>query len=406
MVIRALSFAVSLAIGAHAAATPLGIEKVQLDSIDPAILQQVEALTKQAVETSKTVRPEDVKWLEELAEKNRVIERDALAGTEPAQAPDSEKKHPLGEGNRTLIFVSWSMGATAIKDIMAEYDGRPATGIVFRGIPEGMKMIDAVTKMHMLTQETQSQVSVLLDPLAFQRHGIEFVPAIVLENEEDKSLAKASGTSSARLVDQAVTDGKPAGTDLGVQGPTSEIIEPDLLQVAKARIEALDTEAMKKRAIERFWHNHPGTPLPPALEPAIRYVDPSVIIPQDILDHSGNVVQKAGRINPLEMMPFNQKLVVIDPTQPWQVALAKREYQSHGASQVVTVMATQIPAASGWDLFEATENAIDAPLYLLKPDMAQRFQILKVPSVVTAEGLSFKVQEFTKDEVEGDQNES
>lgn len=402
MVIRALSLAISLAISTSAFAGELGIEKLQLESIDPAIIEQVTSLSDQARKTASSVTPEDARWIEELSERARAIEHDSLSAS--TQPDDQEKKHPLGEGQRTLIFVSWSMGAAAIKDIMAEYDGRPATGIVFRGIPEGMAMIDAVSKMHMLTQDTQSQVSVLLDPLAFRRHSVDAVPTIVLENEADKSLAKATGTSSVRIVDQAVSDGKPAGTDLGVHGPTSEIIEPDLMEVARERIEALDTEAMKKRAIERFWVNHTGTPLPAAIKPAIRYVDPSVIISQDILDVEGNVVQKAGRINPLEMMPFNQKLVVIDPTQQWQVALAKREYQSHGAALTVTVMATEIPPSSGWDLFEATEDAIDAPLYLLKPDMAQRFQILRAPSVVTAEGLSFKVQEFTKSEFEGEQN--
>lgn len=139
----------------------------------------------------------------------------------------------------------------------------------------------------------------LLDPLAFQRHGIETVPAIVLEGESDELLVKASGISSTRLVDQALSESGEKGRDLGVYGPTSEIIEPDFMQVAKARIEALDMEAMKKRAVDRFWHTHTGTPLPPVTTPATRFVDPSVIIPADLKDANGNVVQKAGRINPL-----------------------------------------------------------------------------------------------------------
>lgn len=404
MVIKKLAICIALAVSVPAVGNPLGINKTDPSAIDPAILEQVQALSDQAKSAASRVSPSDVKWIEELAAKNPHTEPE-LSDPELSDGEESDKKHPLGEGLRTLIFVSWSMGATAIKDIMESYDERPGTGIVFRGIPDGMKMIDAVTKMHMLTQDTQSQVSVLLDPLAFRRHGIDTVPAIVLEGADDKLLAKASGTSSTRIVDSAVEAGKPAGTDLGAHGPTSEILEPDLMEVAKARIEALDTEAMKKRAIDRFWHNETGSPLPPVSVPAIRYVDASVIIPEDILDNHGNIVQKAGRINPLEMMPFNQKLVVIDPTQDWQVELAKREYASHGASLTVTVMATQIPVTSGWDLFEATQDSIDAPLYLLKPDMAQRFQILRAPSVVTAEGLEFKVQEFTKAEIEGTQDE-
>lgn len=66
-------------------------------------------------------------------------------------------------------------------------------------------------------------------------------------------------------------------------------------------------------------------------------------------------------------------------------------------------MATQIPPSSGWDLFQSVEEAIDGPLYLLPGDMAQRFQILRAPSVVTAEKLMFVVREYARDEVEGNQ---
>jgi len=401
MVIRPLVMGIALALSLPALGDPLGIPKTDIKSLDPAVLEQAKSLAAEARTAAKSVSKEDTKWIEELAARTQAQQE---VDTPPA-AGEREKKHPLGDGVRTLIFVSWSMGATAIKDILAAYDERPGTGVVFQGIPDGMKMIDAVSKMHLLTQETQSQVSVLLDPLAFRRHGIDTVPAIVLEAEDDSAIVKARGTSSARVVDQAVEEGKLAGTDLGLQGPTSEIIEPDLMEVAKSRMEAMDAEAMKKRAIERFWQNQPGTPLPPVIEPAIRWVDPTVIIQQDILDRDGNVVQKAGRVNPLEIMPFNQKLVVIDPTQKWQVELAKREYAEHGHAMTVTVMATEIPPSSGWDLFEATQNAMDAPLYLLKPDMAERFQILRAPSVVTAEGLQFKVREFAKEEVKGAKDE-
>ncbi|MCY1313105.1 hypothetical protein D9M70_636010 [compost metagenome] len=96
------------------------------------------------------------------------------------------------------------------------------------------------------------------------------------------------------------------------------------------------------------------------------------------------------------MRAFDQKLVVIDPTKPWQVAMAKREKESAPSGITVTVMATQIPAASGWELFNATQDAINAPLYLLQPDLASRFGIERVPSVVTADATHFIVTEQTE----------
>ena len=387
----ALSYTVAIA------GDDLGIRKYNLNEFDPALLDQVREISQNAKAAREQVSGRnDMNWVSEMAAKviDQGINEESQQNDRSADGKDREKKHPLGDGNRTLIFVSWSMGATALKDILLSFDGLPGVGIVFRGIPEGMSMGDAVTKMHLLTQETQSTVSVLLDPLAFQRHSVSSVPTVALEATDDALIAKAAGSSSVSYIEGAVKEGKRG--DLGTIGPTQEIIEPDLMEVAKQRIAELDTVAMKKRAIARFWDNHKGHPLPPVTESATRLVDASVIVPDDILDSQGRVVQKAGRINPLDMMPFDQKLVVIDPTQAWQVALAKREYADNGANLTVTVMATQIPSASGWELFNRVQDSLDAPLYLLPPDMAERFQILRAPSVVTADDKNFVVHEIAQ----------
>ena len=172
------------------------------------------------------------------------------------------------------------------------------------------------------------------------------------------------------------------------------------MAVAQQRKEELDYDAMKKRAISRFWDVHTGHFLPATTEPARRRVDASVLIPQDILDSEGKVVTPAGRINPLAMRRFDQKLVVIDPTKPWQVELAKREKASAPLGVTVSIMATQIPSTSGWELFNATQDSMDAPLFLLQPDLAARFGIERVPSVVTADDSNFIVTELTEASVQ------
>ena len=399
MVRNQLAICIGLAFGCAMAIAgdDLGIRKYDIHEFNPVLIEQVKEISR----NSKAAREEvsgiaDMSWVSEMAENAiaRANGEEIQGGAFPlgsADDPEREKKHPLGEGNRTLIFVSWSLGTTAIKDILISFDGMPGIGIVFRGIPNGMSMGDAVSKMHLLTQETHSTVTVLLDPLAFQRHSVSAVPTVVIESPNDVLVAKAVGSSSVTYIEAAVKDGKRG--DLGTIGSTQEIIEPDLMDVAKQRIAELDTDAMKERAISRFWDNHKGHPLPPVTKSATRFVDASVIVPDDILDNMGRIVQKAGRINPLNMMPFDQKLVVIDPTQSWQVALAKREYAAHGANLTVTVMATQIPTDSGWDLFNSVQDRLDAPLYLLPPDMAERFQILRAPSVVTADTKNFMVRE-------------
>lgn len=407
MVIRLLTLAVALAAGSTTLADErLGIGKVTLDQLPAEVIEQARQTAEAARKTASAgTNQEALAWIEQMAD---AAVAEALPPPHPpAQVAIEEdggipqersKRHPLGDNQRTLIFVSWSMGATALKEILSAYDGLPAVGMVFRGIPDGVSMADAMLKLQQLSQETQSSVSVLLDPTAFQRHGITAVPAIAIENADEKLVLKATGISSVRYIEEAAGEGKHG--DLGTLGTTSEIIERDLIEVAKERIAALDTEAIKRRAIERFWVNHKGHPLPPVTEPATRTVDPTVIIPEDILDAKGNVIQPAGRVNPLDLMPFSQKLVIIDPTQPWQVELARREYADHGIGLTVTVIATQIPPASGWELFNTVQEAFGGPLYLLQPDLAARFQVRRVPSLVTADAKHFIVREIARSEVE------
>lgn len=408
MVKTALASALALALALPAMAQQeLGIKKLDIDSIAPEVLEQAKQISEQGrAATDALQQTEDMTWVKSLAENivvqeaQRRMEADQPKADQVGEAQQTkpEKKHPLGDGHRTLIFVSFSMGDQAIMDLMSLYDGQAATGIVFRGIPNGVSMADAVTRMHRMTQETQSTVSVLLDPLAFQRHGISLVPAVAIETPEDKLVAKVTGISSVEYLQDAIAEGKKG--DLGIIGQPVDISEPDLMAVAQQRLEELDYDAMKKRAISRFWDVHTGHYLPAASEPARRRVDASVLIPQDILDSEGKVVTPAGRINPLALRRFDQKLVVIDPTKAWQVDLAKREKASAPLGVTVSIMATQIPSTSGWELFNATQDSMDAPLLLLQPDMASRFGIERVPSVVTADDTHFIVTEHTEASVQ------
>ncbi|TBW36205.1 conjugal transfer protein [Azotobacter chroococcum] len=383
-------------------ANPLGANVYKPSDLPAALLEQASDISRQGRAGARALTERgELEWVQGLS-RNTVVQaaqarREALDLPARDTAP-AERPHPLDEGFRTLVFVSWSLGEAAIEDILRRYDGQPGVGVVFRGIPDGLRMVDAMTRMHRLTQATESQVPVLLDPLAFRRHGIQLVPAVVIERSDESLAAKVVGIDSVTYVEEAMREGR-AG-DLGTLGTPRDILEPDLMEVAKARIEGLDFAVMKQRALDRFWHAHTGHALPTATVNATRRVDPSVVIPQDILDAQGKVVAQAGRINPLHLRPFDQKLVVIDPTQPWQVALAQRERADHGRGLTVTVMATQIPPDAGWPLFERTQQAIDAPLYLLPGDLARRFQIQKTPSVVTAEGEVFVVREFARESVQ------
>lgn len=370
------------------------------ENISSEMRQDILSLTREGHQSAQqTIETGEMDWLEEISSQvdigtNPLDKTAVAAAAAPSGAPEEVMKHPLGDGFKTFVFVSWSMGETTIRDILDLYDGEDSTAIVFRGVPEGQTLAQGVMAVQALSKATQSALPVLLDPIAFQKHGITSVPSIAIETPDGSTQIKAAGTFSTRRLGDALDEGQTG--DLGQLGPTMAIIEPDLIEVAKQKMEDLDFDAMKEKAIDSFWHKQSGQQLPTALEDSQRRVDPTVIIHQDILDSKGDVVTPAGEINPLDLMPFDQKLIIIDPDQPWQVALAADEVKRTHQSITVTVMATRIDPERGWDLFESTQDTIDAALYLLPSDMASRFQIQKVPSIVTADSRHFVVTEISQ----------
>lgn len=367
-----------------------------MDDIPPDMLEEARLITDQAAAASKAYQG-DAAWIEELG-KNilenapQILAGEPVAPVEPAPQ-QQEIKHPLGEGEKAFVFVSLSMGNTAIRNLLNRYHGETGIALVFRGIPAGMSMAEGAMRIQSLSMETQSDIPVLIDPVAFRSHGITAVPSVAIETPKGGTLIKVTGLDSVDYLREALAEGKSG--HLGHLGPTNDISEQDMIELAEQRIAELDFEEMKQRAVDNFWHQQTGHALPQATEDARRTVDPTVLIPEDILDLDGNVVTPAGRINPLDIMPFDQKLVVIDPTKQWQRQLARHEVAS-AAGQIVTVIATQIDPDQGWDLFTSTEDEIDAALYLLQPHLANRFQILRTPSVVTADERTFIIHEYTE----------
>jgi|LSQX01.1.fsa_nt_gb conjugal transfer pilus assembly protein TraW len=378
---------------ACAADLPLPGEGYQVPSEHKAALADM--INQAHTQAREKMASGDLDWIDAIAD-TLDLTQNPLKTLETTPAADEQPgaKHPLGEGIKRLIFVSWSMGEPAIRQILELYDGAENTAVIFRGVPTDRPFAQAVMQIQSLSLQTESSLTVLIDPTAFQKHSIASVPSVAIETEAGNTLVKASGTFSLSRLDSAVEEGREG--DIGQLGPSQEILEPDLIEVAQQRAADLDFDAMKERAIDRFWHNHPGNALPVVQEDAQRYVDPTIVIHADILDAEGNVVTPAGRINPLDMVPFDQKLVIIDPSLPWQVKFAADELQRTDQHMRVTVMASEIAPDRGWDLFNDTQDAISAALYLLPPSIAERFQIQRTPSVVTANNTHFIVQEVSK----------
>jgi conjugal transfer pilus assembly protein TraW len=178
-----------------------------------------------------------------------------------------------------------------------------------------------------------------------------------------------------------------------VRGPVVAISEPDLIEELQRRLAALDLGALRDAAIGRFWQRAAFETLPVATQPRERAIDPTLTAGADLKLPDGTTLIQAGqRVNPLDHLPFTQRLIVFDAADPGQVETAQRLGATAGAARPL-YLASGFDRAQGWDGLRAVENRLDAPVYLLTPEVRTRFALERVPATVEAQGRVFLVRE-------------
>lgn len=119
--------------------------------------------------------------------------------------------------------------------------------------------------------------------------------------------------------------------DFGTQGPVWEIAEPSILDVIKARLQAMEASgellAMKGEMQDKtkayVARPRPVVGLHKAREERLREIDLSIRLTRDLTDHQGRVFVRAGsEFNPLDYSRFGKRIVVFDGDDPDQVAFA------------------------------------------------------------------------------------
>jgi conjugal transfer pilus assembly protein TraW len=181
--------------------------------------------------------------------------------------------------------------------------------------------------------------------------------------------------------------------DLGRFGEVYDIAEIDLLEAIKSRLATLDGPRMRQQAIARFWQKRPFEVLPASREDRDRLIDLTVTAPRDLVAPNGNLIIRAGHtVNPLDQLAFGLCLIVFDATQSAQVDTI-RQLSCRDKNARVLYLATELSRLDGWEGLKSLETTLDAPVYLLTPDVRQRFQLQHVPAVVEQAGNRIVVRE-------------
>jgi len=271
--------------------------------------------------------------------------------------------------------------------------------LVFRGLKRGQKFTDImrlVTDLHVMKAGDRIP-RVIIDPTLFTDNGITVVPTLQKFGDDDQVIATARGASNPKWLEEQIRAGRRG--DLGLAGATMPIAEIDMITLLKESAAKIDLEAYGKKQVEQFWKQRKFTRLPTATASRTRRVDPTVVMTETITAPDGTVLAYPGqRLNPFDVAPFNMKLVVIDGRDDAQVAWARRQVIA-GEGKQVRVIATDFPSEGGWKEYDSLIGDIGRMVYLLDENVAERFQLEKVPCTVEGGDRVLIVREFAKSEL-------
>ena len=315
----------------------------------------------------------------------------------PEEEADAD---PLG--NMTYVFISFSLGEEELRELFARNAGKDDTALVLRGIPDGMTFGEGVKHIQGLAAQFDPMPNVVIDPTLFRDFRIKAVPTVIRVREKKsvvevrkpgmkrtdtaELLGKATGLHSDVWIKSQLEAGRKG--DFGQQGEVRGIAERDLIEVAKERVMTIDWEAKKERAAKRAWANLQYENLPTASKSVVRTIDPTILVEQDILDLNGNAVRRAGeRVNPMDIRPLTLALIVFNPLVESELKVVEAELPKLKKEhpEVMLLATDMVKDETGWDAYVRLTDRLDSHMYLLTPEVRERFLLRATPSVVTGD---------------------
>lgn len=194
-----------------------------------------------------------------------------------------------------------------------------------------------------------------------------------------------------------------AAKDYGQQGTVFPIVEPDLLEQIRAKLQRLEASGetarlnadLKKRTIARVNRPEPVAGLGTASNPRQWTFDPTITVEADISDDKGRLIIAAGtRVNPLDTVGLRQKLIFIDGDDAQQLAWAIKSYKQADAKLILV-------NGAPLDLMRARQRRF---YFDQGGTLVKRFGIRAVPAIVEQQGRILLVREVPLRKPQGTQS--
>lgn len=293
------------------------------------------------------------------------------------------------------LYLSQSLGDDAVHNAMEIGKGHPGLQVVFRGMKPGQTVYQlGQYLLHLYKTPPQPgdlMPSVVVDPVHFESSNVTVVPVLELVGDDDKPIARVAGVVDPAWIDDQVADGRTG--DLGTMGPTSPIVEEDMLKLMQARAAKFDVQKWKQHAVDTFWDKLPFLALPKATEQKVFTVDPTVVVSRDIVLPDGKfIAHKGDRFNPLLSIGFHQKMLIFDATDPKQLSYAKA-FLAANPNITVMLITTAVDRKASWKGYRAIENDLRHAIYMLNDSIISTWKLKAVPSIIEAKGPLFIITE-------------
>lgn len=349
----------------------------QAQQIDPAVLAEMNQLV-QSTEMQNRQRQaaaESLGWaspasdLGDAAIEQQVAQKErALAG-----APEHD----------TAILFTLSMPEAALRELftLSETQGVP---IYLNGLAKGTSNIPQTLKLlQVLAERVGATPNVYINPTVFEELHVAAVPAMIVRSDSRKGVIY--GLLDVDYAKQALasSDSAEEWADLGTHGQTYPVEELSLVDEMKRRLATVDWEGKKRQAVEGYWTKHQFNRLPRATETTGWYIDPTIRVKQDIRNGQGVTLAQAGEVlNPVTRLGISMSYVVIDGTDPQQVAWAATTLKTiKGQFQV---MVSDMPTTKGgWDDLADLRRVLGAPVFMLPTEAVTRFKLTGIPALIS-----------------------
>jgi conjugal transfer pilus assembly protein TraW len=189
--------------------------------------------------------------------------------------------------------------------------------------------------------------------------------------------------------------GRALANDLGVVGPTYEIVERDLIEVMKDKFRRMEKsgelarvqENYKQKVIDAVEKPRPVQGVSSTETVRTFYVDPTWTLDRNVVDEQGKLLFPAGtKVNPLDYAPLTQYLLFFDQREKAQVAFA-RQFIEQSKARVKPILVGGEPLK----LMRQWKREV---FYDQGGVLSRKFLLKHSPAIVSQEGNRLRIDEI------------